>query len=593
MHGLLKGFIWICNRGLRRAAAYALLITTIIVTGAPGTAFSQAAHPTGLRGGILVPSGQTLPKGALGLGGYGTFTRVGATSTNYGLVVGSLTYALNDYLQISVTGSTAYTTIGASFSSLYNMALGSAVGPFTLTLRLPGPHERPFHIAFNASLTPGIADRALTGHNLQYGRDSFDIAISLSQSLRIGPFDFRAFEGLVVTEDTANNIPSNYSNLGLGVTWWALPWLGLEGEALIRPELVDPITVNDDYRTYGTGAVLHPLPWLNLRGGALFALSTDTPGGSNRAAVDQVNRDDWMLYGSIEIVLGGVERPPRAPRVEREPERPEAQPEIEPEVPPVPGDSDGDGVPDDIDAEPDTPRGATVDAEGRAIDTDGDGVPDGLDMETDTPAGAIVDAEGRALDTDGDGVPDGIDVEPETPRGAIVDATGKSIDSDLDGVPDGIDVEPNTPLGVPVNAEGRGIYGMEAELITRGLLSLNTIYFNFNSSTIKPESYQTLQEVGLILVKYDELKIEVGGYTDDTGGDEYNRQLSRTRGEAVLDWLLANVEELQLSQFTVVGYGESNPVASNTTDEGRTLNRRVEFKVLNPGELAKYRPPLN
>lgn len=589
MDRLLKGIIWICNRCSRGAVIFAFLITLIILSTVPGPAFAQTAHPTGLRGGILVPSGQTLPKGALGLLGYGTLTRVEATSANYGLVVGSLTYALTDYLQISATGSTGYQSTGTTFTSLYQATLFSAVGPFSLTLRLPGPHERPFHIAFNASVTPGIADRALTGHNLSYGRDSFDVGISLSQSLRLGSFDFRAFEGLVVTEDTADNIPSNYANLGFGVTWWAMPWLGLEGEALIRPELVTPITIDDDYRTVGTGAVLHPLPWLNVRGGAFFALTTNTSTGANRAAVDGVNRDDWMLYGSLEIVLGGVERPARPPRPE--PERPEAQPEVEPVPPPIPGDSDGDGVPDDIDVEPDTPRGATVDAEGRAIDTDGDGVPDGLDAEVDTPEGAIVDAEGRALDTDSDGVPDGIDVEPETPMGAIVDSTGKAIDSDLDGVPDGIDVEPNTPRGVPVNAEGMGIYGMEAELITRGLLSLNTIYFDFNSDTIKPESYQTLREVGLILVKYSELKIEVGGHTDDSGEEEYNQLLSRVRAEAVLDWLLANIEELDLSQFTVVGYGESSPVASNDTEDGRTLNRRVEFKVLNPDELAKYRPP--
>ena len=116
---------------------------------------------------------------------------------------------------------------------------------------------------------------------------------------------------------------------------------------------------------------------------------------------------------------------------------------------------------------------------------------------------------------------------------------------------------------------------------------------NFDTVNIKPESFQTLEEVGLILARYNELRIEVGGHTDSFGSDTYNRQLSRIRGEAVLNWLLENVSELSLSQFTVVGYGESQPYATNDTEEGQTLNRRVEFKVLNTEELAKYRriPP--
>jgi outer membrane protein OmpA-like peptidoglycan-associated protein len=132
---------------------------------------------------------------------------------------------------------------------------------------------------------------------------------------------------------------------------------------------------------------------------------------------------------------------------------------------------------------------------------------------------------------------------------------------------------------------------MEAELITRGLLTLNAVYFENNSANIKPESYQTLREVGMILARYTELKIEVGGHSDNTGSEVYNQELSRVRAQSVLNWILANTPDLSLSQFTIRGYGELQPFTSNDTVEGRTLNRRVEFKVLNPAELDKYRRP--
>src|SRR5213596_1247390 len=117
-------------------------------------------------------------------------------------------------------------------------------------------------------------------------------------------------------------------------------------------------------------------------------------------------------------------------------------------------DSDHDGVPDNKDACPDTPAGATVDSKGCPIDSDRDGVPDGIDKCPGTPAGAHVDAKGCPVDSDGDGVPDGVDQCPNTPPGVAVDAAGCPLDSDKDGVPDGIDKCPNTPAGATVDASG-------------------------------------------------------------------------------------------------------------------------------------------
>lgn len=584
-----KRFDMMYPKGLSRIATATILLGVVLQFGLPATLSAQSAHPSGLRGGILVPSAQTLPRGAVGIGGYASFTRQGDTNTFLGL--GSLAFGFTDNFQLNLSTSGFYTATGDDYLSFSGFQEGFAVGPVGLTFRLPGPAERSFHMAINALLIPGLTNGALpaVGHNYLYTRDSFDIGISLNQSFRAGSLSLRATEGFILTEETGTNLP-NHLSLGAGFTWWATRIAGLEAEILVRPELTTEGEIADDYLAAGGGAVLNLSHWLNIRGGYLVGLSNDRSDGSNRA-------ESWMAYLNLELLLGGGERPARPIRQRRPPpERPEVEepqalppPPVEPGVP----DSDGDGVPDSIDEEPRTPKGATVDSVGRAIDSDGDGVPDGLDMESDTPSGAVVDSEGRAIDSDGDGVPDGIDIEAETPQGALVDADGKAVDTDHDGVPDGIDVEPDTPENIPVDAAGRGLYGMEAELITKGLLTLNTIYFNFNSANLKPESFLTLQEVGLILVKYSELKIEIGGHTDNVGGDQVNLQLSRLRAESVLNWLLGNIPELKLSQFTIVGYGENMPIATNDTVDGRTLNRRVEFKVLNPAELEKYRrkPP--
>jgi len=522
---------------------------------APGTVQAQSAHPTGARGGILVPGARTLPRGTLSLGSYATFTRFG--TTNQALGLGWIAYGLSDNLQLYGSRSSFFTGSGDTYFDYAGFVRGHAFGPIGLTFRLPAPPARPFQLAVQAAVTPGIHQRALSGHNHPYARDSFDVRFGLAQSLRLGNIELRAGEGMVITEDTPVNVP-NHAELGAGLTWSVTDWLGLEAEVLSRLETETPINIMQDYLAVSGGALVQVNGWLGLRGGYFLGLSDERTDGIGTRA------ESWGAYGSIEVQLwrpdSGRERPAPRPR----PAPPTSEPvPAEPEVVAVEptADSDGDGVTDDIDQEPGTPAGAVVDAQGRSVDSDGDGIPDGLDLEINTPEGAMVDTQGRALDGDGDGIPDGLDLQPDT------------------------------PAGVPVDAQGRGLYGLEADLITKGLLNLNTIYFEYNSATLQPESYQTLHEVGLILAKYRALKIEIGGHSDSIGSDVYNQELSRTRAQSVLNWLLANIPELGLDRFTVYGYGESQPVADNDTEEGRILNRRVAFKVLNPEELEKYRPP--
>src|SRR5262249_26832534 len=254
-----------------------------------------------------------------------------------------------------------------------------------------------------------------------------------------------------------------------------------------------------------------------------------------------------------------------------------------------PIDSDGDGVYDGLDQCDNTPKGATVDAKGCPSDADGDGVYDGLDKCPDTPKGATVDASGCPKDSDGDGVLDGLDQCPGTPKGATVDAKGCPADADGDGVPDGIDQCPDTPKGLKVDAKGCPIEVLEreTELLDTGMIRLQNVNFETNKADILPESYPTLDVVGMLLGKWPQLKLEIGGHRDAGGSAVRNQKLSEARADSVRSYLLRKFDKLDPAEFTVKGYGKSRPIVPNTSELNWAKNRRVEFVVTNKDVLKK------
>ena len=256
-----------------------------------------------------------------------------------------------------------------------------------------------------------------------------------------------------------------------------------------------------------------------------------------------------------------------------------------------PKDSDGDGVMDGIDKCPNTPRGAVVDTVGCPVDADKDGVPDGIDKCPNTPPGAVVDSVGCPVDSDHDGVPDGIDKCPNTPPGAKVDATGcpqlPALDSDGDGVPDSLDKCPNTPRGMPVDAKGCPILFQTVPAApgappgaapARPTYVLKGVNFPSGKSVLTPQSYATLDQVAGVLVANPDIRIEIAGYTDNTGSRMINVRLSAARALAVRAYLAR--KGVSPSRMTARGYGPAEPVAPNTTAAGRAQNRRVELHKL-------------
>jgi outer membrane protein OmpA-like peptidoglycan-associated protein len=103
------------------------------------------------------------------------------------------------------------------------------------------------------------------------------------------------------------------------------------------------------------------------------------------------------------------------------------------------------------------------------------------------------------------------------------------------------------------------------------------ITFASNSAEINPSFYKVLNSVNLVLKEYDKTLIEVAGHTDSTGSSEYNQQLSERRANAVAQYLES--QGLRSDRVMTVGAGETHPVASNDTAEGRQANRRVELTL--------------
>lgn len=106
---------------------------------------------------------------------------------------------------------------------------------------------------------------------------------------------------------------------------------------------------------------------------------------------------------------------------------------------------------------------------------------------------------------------------------------------------------------------------------------LKNIFFDFNRSELKPESYEELNRLAEYL-RHNDVKIEIGGHTDDQGTDAYNDKLSQERAKSVYEYLVS--QGIPASKLSYHGYGKRQPVADNATEEGRAANRRTEFRII-------------
>jgi OOP family OmpA-OmpF porin len=190
------------------------------------------------------------------------------------------------------------------------------------------------------------------------------------------------------------------------------------------------------------------------------------------------------------------------------------------------------------------------------------------------PAPVAVVVPVAVADGDQDGVADSLDRCPGTPENTLVDQYGCALDTDGDGVTDDTDQCWDTPPDTKVDAVGCTLVVEIPEII-----ELSGVNFRSNSDMLLDGANTSLNAAAQILLDNPGLVVEVAGHTDDVGDENYNANLSLARAVSVRDYIVdLGVDP---TRITSRGYGESDPIADNGTDDGRATNRRVELRVLN------------
>jgi outer membrane protein OmpA-like peptidoglycan-associated protein len=182
-------------------------------------------------------------------------------------------------------------------------------------------------------------------------------------------------------------------------------------------------------------------------------------------------------------------------------------------------------------------------------------------------------------------------------KGALIGAAAGAVAGLISG-DDAVERRQRALIGAGVGALAGGAVGyymdqqeakLRAELQGTGVsvtrigdnITLNmpgNVTFATNSSDLRPAFFEVLNSVGKVMKEFDQTVVEVAGHTDSTGSEEYNQGLSERRASSVSQYLAAR--GISEQRLITVGMGELRPVASNATEEGRQLNRRVEITVV-------------
>ena len=201
-------------------------------------------------------------------------------------------------------------------------------------------------------------------------------------------------------------------------------------------------------------------------------------------------------------------------------------------------------------------------------DNDGDSVADNKDQCPGTPANVPVSSNGCPQDNDKDGIADYLDKCPGTATGISVSSTGCPKDSDNDGIADAQDRCSATPTGAKVDENGCRIKLIEAIKIS---MQLN---FKSGSADVLTEHYSEIAKAGEFMKQYPDSEVVIEGHSDSQGAAAFNKRLSQQRADSIREYLI-KMYGIEAMRISAKGFGESSPIADNSTAQGRAENRRV------------------
>lgn len=230
-------------------------------------------------------------------------------------------------------------------------------------------------------------------------------------------------------------------------------------------------------------------------------------------------------------------------------------------------DADFDGV---ADREDRCPNDAGPLSSSGCPDSDKDGIVDIDDKCQGTAAKYRVDSKGCPVDDDHDGVINEDDRCPNIP--GLLSLQGCA-DSDVDGVSD---IDDRCPMTTGAIAN-KGCPELPKEIQQQILIIASKIFFQTGNAILKPESEAQLDALVSIMNRYEGVILVIEGHTDNVGDDAMNMDLSTRRAETVKLYLMA--KGIDASRLIAIGFGETKPIADNSTSAGRSKNRRVEIRT--------------
>ncbi|HEU4412283.1 MAG TPA: OmpA family protein [Polyangiaceae bacterium] len=271
-----------------------------------------------------------------------------------------------------------------------------------------------------------------------------------------------------------------------------------------------------------------------------------------------------------------------------------------------PADRDNDSIADAQDACPDVAGVPNPDRlkNGCPPDRDGDTIADAQDACPDVagPRSDDPTKNGCPPDRDNDKIADAEDACPDTPgvRDQDPAKNGCPPDRDNDKIADAEDACPDTPGVRDADPKKNGCPPV-VSIVGKEIKITEQVHFATNKATILPDSDNLLQQVADTIKEHPEIKfVSVEGHTDNVGKPAYNKQLSKSRADAVKTWLVKR-GKVDPKRLFSVGYGDTKPIQTNDTPEGRQANRRVEFHILDEPpakggaqpkkKLGRARPP--